>query len=109
MCQTAGMENYWIKFVAKFVSPEVFYFGGNINFNEFFFTGIFTYLSRKLCFPVTLKINSCLLNRLLHTGKVQTKTKTAKQNMRYVKGQTARVYFRISEVHSSLERSLKYI
>ena len=37
MCQTAGMESYWIKFVAKFVSPEFFYFGGNINFNEIFF------------------------------------------------------------------------
>ena len=33
MCQSAGMESYWMKFVTKFVSPE-FYFGGNINFNE---------------------------------------------------------------------------
>ena len=62
--------------MAKFVSPELFYFGGNINFNEiFFFTGIFTHLSSKLCIPVILKINSCLLSRLFHTGKVQNKTK----------------------------------
>ena len=31
------MESYWMKFVAKFVLPEFFYFGRNINFNENFF------------------------------------------------------------------------
>ena len=77
-------------------ASEIFYFGGNINFNEkYFFAGIFTHLSSKLCIPVILKINSCLLSRLFHTGRVQTKAKTTKRNMR-LKGQTARVYFRIS-------------
>ena len=69
MCQTAGMESCWTKFVAKFVSPEFFYFRGNINLMEFF-TGIFTHLSSKLCILVALKINSCLHSRLIHTGKV---------------------------------------
>ena len=27
MCKTAGMESCWIKFVAKFVSPEYFILG----------------------------------------------------------------------------------
>ena len=76
ICETAGIESCWIKFVAKFVSPEYF-FGRNINFNGKFFSQGFLHIFKANCASQEiLKINSCLLSRLFHTGKIQTETKT---------------------------------
>ena len=84
MCQTAGMESKLLdQICGKICFTRTFYFGRNINFNEsFFFTEIFSRLSSKLCISEILKINSCLVSRPFHTGKVQTKAKTTERNMR---------------------------
>ena len=53
------------------------------------------------CFP----LNANLLGRLFQTGKIQTKTETMEQNMRWQGSSSKRLFLRIAGVYSLLERS----
>ena len=51
MCETAGTESYWIKLVAKFVSPEYFILGEiSTSTENFFHRDFYTSLKANCAF-----------------------------------------------------------
>ena len=52
MCETAGMESCWIKFVAKFVSPEYFILGEiSTSVENFFHSQGFLHIFKSKLHP----------------------------------------------------------